>query len=203
MALAESTAETGIVEEDVLRADLYDMLAALLSRPPSPELLTMVRDLSGDSTPLGQGISAMARLAGHIQAPTIETEFNTLFIGLTRGELLPYASYYMTGFLHEKPLATLRTDMARLQIERAPNVYEPEDNIASLCEMMAGLIRGRFGRIAGLDVQKEFHSKHIAPWAGHFFSDLEAAKASVFYAPVGTIGKAFMEIEREAFRMGA
>ena len=108
MALAESTAESGIVEEDVLRADLYDMLAALLSRPPSPELLTMVRDLSGDSTSLGQGISAMARLAGHMQAPTIETEFNTLFIGLTRGELLPYASYYMTGFLHEKPLATLR-----------------------------------------------------------------------------------------------
>ena len=76
MALAESTAETGIVEEDVLRADLYDMLAALLARPPSPELLTMVKDLSGDSTPLGQGISAMARLAGHIKAPAVETEFN-------------------------------------------------------------------------------------------------------------------------------
>ena len=203
MALAEKTADMGIAEEDILRADLYDMLAALLARPPSSELLTMVKGLSGDSTSLGQGISAMARLAGHIKPPAIESEFNTLFIGLTRGELLPYASYYMTGFLHEKPLASLRTDMARLQIERAPNVYEPEDNIASLCEMMAGLIRGRFGRITSLEVQKDFHAKHIAPWAGHFFSDLEAAKASVFFAPVGTIGKAFMEIEREAFRMGA
>lgn len=203
MALADMTAGTGIAEEDILRADLYDMLAALLARPPTPELLSMVKGLSGDSTPLGQGISAMARLAGHMKPPAVAAEFSTLFIGLTRGELLPYASYYMTGFLHEKPLAALRTDMSRLQIERAPNVFEPEDNIASLCEMMAGLIRGRFGRIAGLDVQKDFHAKHIAPWAAHFFSDLEAAKASVFFAPVGTIGKAFMEIEREAFRMGA
>ena len=203
MALAEKTADARIAEEEVLRADLYDMLAALLSRPPSPELLTMVKGLEGDESDLGKGISAMARLAGHLKPPAVEAEFNTLFIGLTRGELLPYASYYMTGFLHEKPLAVLRTDMSRLQIERAPNVYEPEDNIASLCEMMAGLIRGRFGRIADLETQKDFHAKHIAPWAVHFFSDLEAAKASVFFAPVGTIGKAFMEIEREAFRMGA
>lgn len=201
--MADMAAGSGIAEEDILRADLYDMLAALLARPPTPELLSMVKGLSGDSTPLGQGISAMARLAGHMKPPAVAAEFSTLFIGLTRGELLPYASYYMTGFLHEKPLAALRTDMSRLQIERAPNVFEPEDNIASLCEMMAGLIRGRFGRIAGLDVQKDFHAKHIAPWAAHFFSDLEAAKASVFFAPVGTIGKAFMEIEREAFRMGA
>ena len=202
MALAEQTADLGIAEEDILRADLYDMLAALLARPPSPELLLMVKDLEGDSTDLGKGVSAMARLAGHLKPAAVEAEFNTLFIGLTRGELLPYASYYMTGFLHEKPLAVLRTDMARLQIERSPNVYEPEDNIASLCEMMAGLIRGRFGRVADLETQKDFHAKHIAPWAGHFFSDLAGAKASVFYAPVGTIGQAFMEIEREAFRMG-
>ncbi|MEL7467491.1 MAG: molecular chaperone TorD family protein [Pseudomonadota bacterium] len=202
MTLAEKTAEFEIAAEELLRADLYDMLGALLARPPTPELLAMVKGLSGDASSLGQGISAMARLASQLKPVAIEAEFNTLFIGLTRGELLPYASYYMTGFLHEKPLAVLRTEMARLQIERAPNVFEPEDNIASLCEMMAGLIRGRFGRIADLGTQRDFFSAHVAPWAGHFFSDLEAAKASVFFAPVGTIGKAFMEIEREAFRMG-
>ncbi|MEM7684352.1 MAG: molecular chaperone TorD family protein [Pseudomonadota bacterium] len=202
MTLAEKTAEFEIAAEELLRADLYDMLGALLARPPTPELLAMVKGLSGDASSLGQGISAMARLASQLKPVAIEAEFNTLFIGLTRGELLPYASYYMTGFLHEKPLAVLRTEMARLQIERAPNVFEPEDNIASLCEMMAGLIRGRFGRIADLSTQRDFFSAHVAPWAGHFFSDLEAAKASVFFAPVGTIGKAFMEIEREAFRMG-
>ena len=130
-------------------------------------------------------------------------QFNQLFIGLTRGELLPYGSYYLTGFLHEKPLAALRNDMRRLGIERAPNVYEPEDNIASLCEMMAGLIRGTFGAGSSESTERDFYNAHIAPWAGHFFTDLEGAKASVFYAPVGAIGRTFTEIEREAFRMGA
>ena len=133
----------------------------------------------------------------------VEAEFNTLFIGLTRGELLPYASYYMTGFLHEKPLAVLRGEMRRLGIERAPNIYEPEDNAASLCEMMAGLIRGAFGSQVTRQSQKDFFQAHLAPWAEHFFTDLEGAKASVFYAPVGTIGRAFVQIEREAYRMEA
>lgn len=203
MALAEKTASASVVEEDLLRADLYDLLGALISRPPSKDLLAKVAALSGDESPLGRSVSALARLAGQISQPKIEAEFNTLFIGLTRGELLPYASYYMTGFLHEKPLALLRNTMARLSIERAANVYEPEDNIASLCEMMAGLIRGRFDDPADLVVQRDFFAAHMAPWAEHFFTDLEGAKASVFYAPLGAIGRTFIEIEREAFRMGA
>ena len=80
-------------------------------------------------------------------------------------------------------------------------MFEPEDNIASLMEMMGAMIAGRFGTPATLDQQKTFFSKHIAPWAGHFFSDLEGAKTSVFYAPVGKIGRAFMEVESEAFRL--
>ena len=109
----------------------------------------------------------------------------------------------MTGFLNEKPLATLRKELSGLRIARAENVFEPEDMIASLCEMMAGLITGRFGKVATLDRQGEFFNRHISPWAEHFFSDLERAKNSVLYAPVGTIGRLFVEIERQAFRMTA
>ncbi|HHI70059.1 MAG TPA: molecular chaperone TorD, partial [Rhodobacteraceae bacterium] len=97
----------------------------------------------------------------------------------------------------------LRGDMAALRISRAPNVFEPEDNIASLLEMMAGMITGRFGEPVSLQRQTEFFNKHIAPWAPHFFTDLEGAESSVFYASVGAAGKAFIEIEREAFRMSA
>jgi TorA maturation chaperone TorD len=81
-------------------------------------------------------------------------------------------------------------------------VFEPEDNIASLMEMMGAIIVGRFGQPADLAAQKEFFNKHIGPWAGHFFADLEGAKNSVFYAPVGAIGRHFMAIEAEAFRLG-
>jgi len=203
MAQADFAQDAAVAEEDVLRAGLYDLLAALLARPPARDLIDRVAGLTGDQDEMGRAVVALARLAKATTEPAAEREFNALFIGLARGELLPYASYYMTGFLNEKPLAVLRADMRRLGIERAANVYEPEDNIASLCEMMAGLILGRFGEPAGLGAQKDFFSAHIGPWAEHFFTDLEGAKASVFYAPVGAVGRAFMEIEREAFRMGA
>ncbi len=190
-----------IPQEDQLRADFYGFLSALLARPASAELLTQTAALSGDDSELGQAINALARVAKVCKAPAVESEFNRLFIGLGRGELLPYGSFYLTGFLNEKPLAALRKDMLGLRIEREKNVFEPEDNIASLLEMMGGMITGRFGEPVPLDRQAEFFNKHIAPWAGHFFADLEAAKSSVFYAAVGAAGKAFIEIEREAFRM--
>lgn len=190
-----------VAEEDSQRADLYGFLAALLANPPDHILLARCADLSGDKTDLGRSITALATLAGAATPGTAEREFNDLFIGLGRGEVLPYASYYLTGFLNEKPLAILRRDMATQGIARAENVFEPEDNIASLMEMMAGLINGRFGPPAPLSRQREFFNRHIAPWAGHFFADLEAAKGSVFYAPVGAIGRHFMGIEKEAFRL--
>lgn len=199
--MTQTAAQTAIEEEDKLRADLYDFLAALLSGPPDRALLARSAALTGDETPLGKAITTLSKLAKAATPGSVEREFNALFIGLARGELLPYASYYMTGFLNEKPLAQLRADMGAAMITRAPNVYEPEDNIASLMEMMAGLIDGRFGAPASLARQKEFFNRHIAPWAAHFFTDLEGAKGSVFYAPVGAIGKQFMGIEREAFRL--
>ena len=197
-----NTAENIVIaDEDLLRADLYDYLGALLSNPPSGELLGKTAALTGDDSDLGQAIHALSRLAKATKTATAEREFNALFIGMARGELLPYASFYLTGFLNEKPLAVLRKDMLGLTIERAANVFEPEDNIASLCEMMAGMIRGRFGDPATLDQQRDFFNKHIGSWAGHFFKDLEGAKNSVLYAPVGTVGRVFMDIEKEGFRM--
>ena len=200
-ALAEAAKTISIAEEDALRADLYDFLGAMLASPPSSELLSKAAGLAGDDTEIGRGVRALSTIAGAMDQPAARAEFEALFIGLGRGELMPYGSYYLTGFLNEKPLATLRNDMARLGVDRAPNVYEPEDNIASLCEMMAGMIRGRFYAAASLDEQRRFFNTHVGPWAGHFFSDLAAAKNAVLYAPIGAIGQAFMEIEREAFRM--
>ncbi|MBY6119919.1 molecular chaperone TorD family protein [Mameliella alba] len=197
-----NTAETRqIAEEDRLRADLYNFLGLLLAGPPDEMLLAQTAGLSGDATEMGQAIGTLAKLAKVTKPKTATSEYNKLFIGLGRGELLPYASYYLTGFLNEKPLALLRQDMVRQGLERADNVFEPEDNIASLMEMMGAMIVGRFGAPASLDAQRQFFNKHIGPWAGHFYADLEGAKNSVFYAPVGTVGRLFMEIESEGFRM--
>ena len=189
--------------EDQMRADLYNYLGVMLAAPPDMMLLQQTAGLAGDDSDLGGAINALAKLAQHSKPASAEREFNKLFIGLGRGELLPYASYYLTGFLNEKPLAQLRQDMAAQGLTRAPNSYEPEDNIASLMEMMGAMIVGRFGVAADVARQKTFFNKHIGPWAGHFFSDLESAENSVLYASVGAAGRLFMEIERIGFRMSA
>ena len=199
--MTEASPEARIAEEDRLRADMYDFLGALLARPPDAALIGKSAALSGDDSEVGRAIHTLARIAGATTPEAVEDEFNTLFVGLGRGELLPYASYYLTGFLNEKPLAALREDMKTLAIVRADDVFEPEDHIASLFEMMAGMIVGRFAEPVSLDRSKRFFDRHIGPWASHFFSDLESARNSVFYAPVGSAGRAFMEIEKEAFRL--
>ncbi len=184
-----------------MRADMYDLLSALLARPPAAALLKGLAELEGDETPLGQSVNMLARLARGATAAAATREFNALFIGVGRGEVLPFASYYMTGFLNELPLSKLRSDMARLRILRSEDVSEPEDGLASLCDMMAGLIRGRFGTPATLSRQKEFFNTHIGPWAAHCFGDMEKAKSAVIYDAVGRLGKEFMTIEAETLRM--
>lgn len=187
--------------EDRARSELYDFLGVLLVSPASSELLKQVSALDGDDTPLGEALRVLAKVASVTTAEDAEREFNGLFIGLGRGEFLPYASHYLTGFLNEKPLAKLRADMASRGIQRAEGKKEPEDNIASLMEMMGGMIIGRFGSVTSVAEQKAFFNEHIGPWAIHFFSDLEASKSSVFYAAVGSLGRQFMEVEAEAFEM--
>ncbi len=190
-----------LAEEERLRAEMYLLLARLLASAPGRDFLAQLTDLQGDGSELGRGIAALARVAGSASPDSVAREYDALFIGLGRGELLPYGSYYLTGFLNEKPLARLRDHMAQIGIRRDADVKEPEDHIATLCEMMAGLITGAFAQRLTLDDQEAFFNSHIAPWAGHFFTDLEGAEGSLFYAPVGKIGRTFMEIEIEAFRL--
>jgi TorA maturation chaperone TorD len=187
--------------EDALRAQLYRLLSRLLAAPPDRALLDLVAGMEGDDTPLGRGMAALAARAAAAAPKAVADEYTDLFIGIGRGELVPFASYYLTGFLNEKPLARLRGEMALLGIARAEHVKEPEDHIAALCEMMAGLIEGAFGESASLPAQRRFFENHLARWAPQFFEDLAAAQAAVLYAPVGTIGSAFMAVEQAAFEM--
>lgn len=192
-----------IPEEEALRAQFYRFLARFLAAPPDAALLRLAADLKGDDSELGQALDALAGVAAKVTPAAASDEYQTLFIGIGRGELVPYGSYYLTGFLNEKPLANLRRDMADLGIARADEVKEPEDHIASLCEIMAGLITGEFGKTNDLEEQRRFFRRHILPWAGRFFEDLAAARSAVLYAPVGTLGHLFVGIEETAFEMEA
>jgi TorA maturation chaperone TorD len=181
---------------DAARAREYALLAALLSSPPSNELLGEIAQLRGDATLLGRAHAALAEAASEAAAE-VEREYFDLFVGLGRGELLPYGSYYLTGFLNERPLSRLRDDLAALGIERVANNFEPEDHAATLCEIMAGLAAGRFP--ASAEMQRRFFEKHVAPWIGRLFADMETAASAKFYRSVGLLGRLFLKIETEAF----
>ena len=193
--------ESSASQEERLRADHYRLLSRLLAGPPDDAFLQTLRTLLGDESDLGKGLSAIAEAARSTTAERAAEEYHELFIGMGRGELVPFGSFYLTGFLNEKPLAKLRQDMVRLGIARADDVHEPEDHIAAVCEMMAGLIIGDFGAAADLTEQRRFFDRHLEPWAAHFFEDLETAKAATLYRPVGSVGRLFMGIEATAFSM--
>jgi TorA maturation chaperone TorD len=198
--LYDTTGAAHEVDEiDAARAQEYALLSALLIRAPNADLLASLATSRGDATPLGVAHVALAESASRADPQKIEREYFDLFIGLGRGELLAYGSYYLTGFLHERPLARLRDDLIKLGIERAEGNCEPEDHAAILCEIMAGLAGGRFAAPAGAD--REMFEKHLDPWIGRFFADLEHAEAADFYRSVGTIGRLFIDIEREAFAL--
>jgi TorA maturation chaperone TorD len=188
-----------IDETDLARVQEYALLSALLACAPDAALLEKIAKLRGDASPLGVAHAALAEIAAETSVERVEREFFDLFVGLGRGELLPYGSYYLTGFLHERPLARLRDDLQALGIERAESEVEPEDHAAILCEIMASLISGRFGAPAGSD--QRLFEKHLAPWFGRFFADLEQAEAARFYRRVGALGRTFIAIETEAFAL--
>jgi TorA maturation chaperone TorD len=186
-------------EVDAARAQEYALLSVLLARAPDAALLDRLAKLRADASPLGVAHAALADAASRTSATRAEREFFDLFIGLGRGELLPYGSYYLTGFLHERPLARLRAMLAQFGIERAEGQAEPEDHAAILCEIMAGLVSRRFPAPEGAD--RKLFEAHLAPWIGRFFADLEQAEQGDFYHRIGTLGRVFMEIETEAFAL--
>jgi TorA maturation chaperone TorD len=187
--------------EELARADEYALIGALLWRAPTAETLATLADLKGDASELGAAHFEIARLAGEVDPAKLQREFFDLFIGVGRGEILPYASYYLTGFLHERPLALVRGDMEKLGLARAERVGEPEDHIAILFDVMRGLIRGEFAS-EGV-AEQQFFTRHIQPWANRLFADLETQSTSAFYRAVGAAGRIFVEIEAGALELAA
>lgn len=194
---ASAIPENVIDPVDAARSREYALLSALLSSAPPNALLDQIARLSGDATPLGRAHAVLADAASRTVASAVESEYFHLFVGLGRGELLPYASYYLTGFLNERPLSRLRADLAALGIERVENNVEPEDHAATLCEVMAGLADGRFA--ASTDAQRVFFENHLSSWIGRLFSDMERAETASLYRSVGALGRLFIDIETEAF----
>ena len=192
-----------LAEEDHLRAELYNLFAHLLFKSPSQQTLEIISQLKTDQrTPLGKALTVLINEARSAEPVTLSENYEVLFIGIGRGRLIPFASYYLTGFLNEKPLAALRASLKLHGLERRNNHRLPEDHAASILEVMSKLITGIDCEPLRLGGQKSFFLNHIHSWMPHFFKDLgNDPKATSFYRAVGQLGKLFMEIEAAAFEL--
>lgn len=183
------------------RADVYRLLGALLAAPPDPAMINLLRDIrpaedaaDKNMTAAWQGLRAAA---GDADPERLKDEYFNLFIGMGRGELVPYASYYIHGLLMEKILASLREELARLGIERKANVAEPEDHAAAVCEIMAMIICEH-----GLHLrQAAFFNEYLGSWMRQFFDDLGKAEAVGFYRAVAKVGEQFLAVEQRYFSL--
>ena len=121
--------------DERLRANTYSLLGALLAAPPAESLIHLLTQItpveSGGDSDLTTAWEVL-RLAGErATVESLDDEYHELFVGIGRGELVPYGSWYMTGFLMDQPLAVLRRDLAELGFERQEEIKEPEDHVAT------------------------------------------------------------------------
>jgi TorA maturation chaperone TorD len=191
-----------VPEAERLRANTYSLLGALLAAPPAQSLLQLLTRIAPVEVGADQQLASaweVLRLAGErANVAALDDEYHDLFVGVGRGELVPYGSWYMTGFLMDQPLAVLRRDLAELGFERQEEVKEPEDHVAALLETM-GLMIGE-GEVS-LVVQRRFFQSHMGPWMKTFFLDLQKASTARFYRAVGQFGEQFIEFENKYLTM--
>ncbi len=190
-------------EEDQARAGIYALLARLLGAPAKRSLLETLADIEVESDPktdVAVALSMLRLAAQDAREAQLDDEYHALFIGVGRGELVPFGSWYLTGFMMERPLSELRQDLSALGFERVAGNSDPEDHAAFLCEVMG--ILATSDAVAMADEQR-FYEAHVASWMPTFFKDLENCEAACFYKAVGRLGTAFLSLEHTYRSMAA
>ena len=189
--------------EELARAELYGLLARLWLAPPDAELLQHFAVAVTQAPQPGAFLEApwqalVAAMRATTPAQATE-EYDALFLGVGKPEVFLFGSYYLSGFLNEKPLARLRGDLAALGLARDETRGETEDHIAALCEVMRYLIAGDDRAVCNLTQQQRFFRTHLQPWVDKLCEALEAQPRAQGYRGVATFTRAFMQVEAQGF----
>lgn len=191
-------------DEDRARAHHYALLGNLFFAAPEAPLLgalvASARVLGTGDTPFAAAWAGLGEIAAGSDAAAVHAEYDALFYGIGRPDVMLFGSFYLAGFLMEEPLAELRDDLAELGLARRPGVAETEDHIAALAEVMRHLVLTGPDE-AGLARQRRFFIRHLQPWYARLADALAAAPQARFYARAGALMRAFFDIESEAFAM--
>jgi TorA maturation chaperone TorD len=193
------------LDEETARSEIYGLLAGVLYTSPAIELIAQIRVAATDTPAAGAFLEEPWRnfvgVTRSMSDQAIKNEYDALFGGVGKPEIYLYGSHYLSGFLNEKPLARLRTDLISLGLERSEVMRDTEDHFAYLCEVMRYLIAGDDVAVANLTRQREFFSTHIQPWANQMCDAIENNPKANFYASLAELVRAFMGIEAQGFDM--
>ena len=192
--------------EELQRAELYGLLARLWLAPPDAALaeqfavaVTEAPERGGFLEMPWQDLVAAMRASSLADAAA---EFDTLFVGIGKPDVLPYASQHLAGALNEKPLVALRSDLAELQLARDPATAETEDHVSFLFEVMRYLIAGDDVALCNLERQRRFFRAHVQPWVGSSLAEAVIAHPRArLYAALAAFTRAFVEVEAQGFDM--
>ncbi len=193
------------LDEETARAEIYGLLAALYYAPPTADVLAQLRVAATEAPAAGGFLQEPWRevvaAARGMTDGAIQFEYNALFGGVGKPEIYLFGSHYLSGFLNEKPLALLRTDLARLALARDDAMSETEDHIAYLCEVMRYLIASDDAAVANLTVQRQFFGDHLQPWVLQLCDSLDGNPKARFYAALSGFTRAFLSVETLGFDM--
>lgn len=193
------------LDEETARAELYGLLALVYYAPPAPDLIAQLRvavtQAPADGGFLEEPWRVLVGIARELDDASIAAEYTTLFGGVGKPEVYLFGSFYLSGFLNEKPLAALRADIAELGLARDDAMSETEDHFAYLCEVMRYLIAGDDVAVANLTRQRVFFATHVQPWAQRMCDAMQAHPKARFYAAVAGLTSAFMAVEAQGFDM--
>jgi TorA maturation chaperone TorD len=193
------------LDEETARSEIYGLLAGVLYASPAIELIAQIRIAATETPAAGAFLEEPWRnfvgVARSMSDQAIKAEYEALFGGVGKPEIYLYGSHYLSGFLNEKPLARLRTDLNKLGLERSEVMSDTEDHFAYLCEVMRYLIAGEDVAVANLTRQREFFSTHIQPWANLMCDDIQSNTKANFYTSLAELIRAFMGVEAQGFDM--
>lgn len=189
--------------EEIARAEMYGLLANLWLAPPDADLLGQFQVAVTQAPEPGGFLEApWQALVAKMRAATVESaaaEFKALFQGVGKPEVFPYASYFLAGFVNEKPLAQLRGDLASLGLTRDPALLETEDHISYLFEVMRYLIAGDDAAVSNLEQQRRFFRAHVQSWVEHLCKAVDDQPAADLWRAIAALTLAFIQVETQAF----
>ena len=189
--------------EELARAEVYGLLAALFYAPPGAAMLAGFQVAVTEAPVAGAFLEAswgeLVAAARRIDAARIAVEFDTLFQGVGKPEIFLYGSFHLAGKLNEKPLVAVRHSLRELGLARSETMNETEDHIASLCEVMRYLIAGEDAGTSNLAAQRRFFDAHLRGWVDSLCNAIEGHPDADFYAALARFARDFFAVERQAF----